>query len=1062
MESVERSVRSWMASGKDAEVDQVAQGISLSGVTLLDVVKALGEYLTSEDDGLRAKGVRFLSLVLERCPKDKLNRQAVRVLATFYCSKLEDIETITPALQGLSHLVKFPLLSSSDISDIFSALFVHVKMKALVQSTRFFVYSIVDSLMSSHRADLKNMGDQFLAGYAALASGEKDPRNLLLAFAIARVILAEFHVEKHVEDYFDITFCYFPITFRPPPDDPYGISAEDLKMSLRDCLSAIEAFGPLGIPVFLEKLVAGSPTTKRDTLEAMSACLPVYGPSAVREFGRKIWSALKLEIFQSTDLITEGAALNTLRVFMCVIQEDAESRNEGKDNGIDTLVRNICSDCIDVIGEPEKIQAKAALKVLCILSVTSPRLSSHVIPQVVEKLVKIFHDPMEIMNRAAVTILLTDLLNALIPPTTTSDISTSPSQALKGFFPPVMQADFSALTFVKDSILGLFIVGLSATPTRLPALQGLSALTRIPFALTDEELGYIVLEAGKFVGKEQDEIEDVTADVLLLLTFIANLAPQHLAMQTLPSLFAALPDRAPPRNAQFERAAYWRVLCALGALCVHPTLFETLVIRLTAKLELLCSPSPVITATLPGDVADCEDIECVAAYAHAILATLANTLSTKVSKPRPDPDVPKYAEHLLPNLQRLFLQASVTTGGAVLSDPRLLLVGGRIIRLVAETLNVDQQYKLIAAMTAAYLHGQVKAVTGGEFTPASEEFRPMHVDANTHQRDTMVLFAAAHFPIRKEIRVAVPNLSMFLKELVGWCGLPTCSTLQREVVSQLLATLVNKYAESITEFLNYELDSYWSAVLKNPNVPLEARRHAINTWVWITKALLVRSHPMAPAFIDSLFTLLDDQGLDWNAARALGVLATPDDILTKRNGAVLKILHSQKYFNSVLPKILTGAKNINGSGQEKANLVALASLINAVPKSMYSSHLSTLIPLLLRGLDLADPVIRSHIIDTLANNIDAASGANDPLSPYASTLVLAMLKNCVVADIPDPRVRISALKYLAVLPSAIRYDLLHPYKARVLKELGKVLDDPRRAVRKEAVNARTNWFKFNG
>lgn len=35
---------------------------------------------------------------------------------------------------------------------------------------------------------------------------------------------------------FDITYCYFPITFRPPPNDPYGISAEDLRLALRyDC-----------------------------------------------------------------------------------------------------------------------------------------------------------------------------------------------------------------------------------------------------------------------------------------------------------------------------------------------------------------------------------------------------------------------------------------------------------------------------------------------------------------------------------------------------------------------------------------------------------------------------------------------------------------------------------------------------------------------------------------------------------------------------------------------------------------------------------------------------------
>ena len=50
--------------------------------------------------------------------------------------------------------------------------------------------------------------------------------------------------------------------------------------------------------------------------------------------------------------------------------------------------------------------------------------------------------------------------------------------------------------------------------------------------------------------------------------------------------------------------------------------------------------------------------------------------------------------------------------------------------------------------------------------------------------------------------------------------------------------------------------------------------------------------------------------------------------------------------------------------------------------------------------------------------------------------------------------RIGALKYLAVLPKIVRYDVLHPQKAMVLRELAKALDDPKRAVRKEAVDAR--------
>jgi DNA repair/transcription protein MET18/MMS19 len=47
-----------------------------------------------------------------------------------------------------------------------------------------------------------------------------------------------------------------------------------------------------------------------------------------------------------------------------------------------------------------------------------------------------------------------------------------------------------------------------------------------------------------------------------------------------------------------------------------------------------------------------------------------------------------------------------------------------------------------------------------------------------------------------------------------------------------------------------------------------------------------------------------------------------------------------------------------------------------------------------------------------------------------------------------------ALRYLGILPNTLRYDVLHPHKPKVIRELGKVLDDPKRSVRKEAVDAR--------
>ncbi|KIK23072.1 hypothetical protein PISMIDRAFT_29572 [Pisolithus microcarpus 441] len=982
MEGLERHVRSWFASEKPAEIEHVISALSSGECTLLDIVKTLGEYLTSEEDILRTKGVQFLSLVIEGCPKEKLNRQAVHVLVTFYRTKLDDTETITPALKGLSHLVRSPALGSSDIPDLFNAMFTHVKMRVLVQSTRFFVFDTIDTLLKTHPDDLKAMGDQFVAGYAALASGEKDPRNLTVAFAIARVILTEFDISKHVEDYFDITFCYFPITFRPPPNDPYGISADDLKSSLF------------------------------------------------------FWVVLKLGfgIFQPVDAAIEEAALDTLQAFVRVLQSNPVVADEGRADDMDDFVRTVCVDCLDAFGEPEKPQARAGMKILCSFLSIAQNLSSYAIAQAAEKLVTIFHDPMEVSNRASVIVLLTDLLNSLAPP---ENLPTpdKPVVTTSGSIP----SSQDLLTSSKDAVLGLLIVGLKTPSTRVPSLHGLAALIRVPSAVTKDELGYIVLEVGEFVGKEPNDAEDTTSDVLSLLSSIAVVAPQHVATQVLPPLFLALPDRPPPRDAHPQRAAYWHALSALSQLCTQPELFETFVIRLTTKLDLLCSPLPsASTNPPPADILDAEEMEPAAAYAHAILTALGNTLSAKVSKSRPDADVPKYINTLLPRLFRLCLEAAVSKEQQVFADMRLLRVVARIIGLVVEASPTASQSNFFGDLVSAYLDG--KAGT------------------STRQRNTVVLYAAAHVPMRRDVYQI--SLSRRLADLVTWCSSDSCTASQREAASHILASLVNKRADDIGDFLKYQLDDYWSKVVYNHTVSASDRRNAVALWVSIARALLVRSHPSAMAFTDKLFILIDEgDEVGREAAHALGTLAIKDEVLAKRNHAILKVLYAQRYLDVVLPRILEAVQNVTGSRREAAYLVALASVLNAVPKTLYLPQMTKLMPLLIRGLNLDDPTLRVDIINILTDTVDAASDEKSSLTSYASTLVLEMLKNSMVTDMPDPRVRSGALKYLALLPGVIRYDVLHPYKAQVLKELGKVLDDPRRAVRKEAVDAR---YKYTG
>ena len=172
-----------------------------------------------------------------------------------------------------------------------------------------------------------------------------------------------------------------------------------------------------------------------------------------------------------------------------------------------------------------------------------------------------------------------------------------------------------------------------------------------------------------------------------LLTTISTLAPSHISQTTLPLLFSLLTDTAPSREDGQARTRLWATLTSLAQLCVQPELFETLVIRLSAKLDLLCAPPS--GGPDPSTSVDVEaDPEPTAAYAHAVLTTLANVLSKKVD--RGDVDVPKYVDQLVPRLFNLFIySASSSQKKLVATDTRLVTVAGRIVNLVVQTLPVQ-------------------------------------------------------------------------------------------------------------------------------------------------------------------------------------------------------------------------------------------------------------------------------------------------------------------------------------------------------------------------------------
>ncbi|THU86243.1 ARM repeat-containing protein [Dendrothele bispora CBS 962.96] len=1033
MESTERLVRTWMASGRDEEVRETASEIANGKTTLLNVVKALGEYLTSEEDGVRTKGVEFLSSVLKLCPPEKLNRQSARVLAKFYCSKLEDFDTIIPALKGLDTLTALPSFTEEDVLDTVNAIFKHVRMKALAQNNRFLVFTIIDTLMARHRDVMKNMNDSFISQYVVLAEGEKDPRNLLVAFAIARVVLIEFDIADFVESLHDIVFCYFPIMFRPPPNDPYGITTEELRLALRRCLCATPLFGPLTLPGFLEKLIAGSPAVKQDTLETMSECFPVYGSALAQSNARKLWNALKLEIFQPTDPVTEAKALTTTQDLVKTIYSD-NSDGQAEDQEIEGLAKDVCEECITILREPDKSQAKSAIKVLCAFTSTTPAISRYTLSQTVPHLIGLFTRPDDTSSRPSVLLLLSDLISAA------RDDCMEKAEGSE-----------VALTPYKDELLGILSSGLKTPSSRQPTLACLLGLVSTKNLLSVEEIGFIVHNINEILESDPQDIDDSSSPIIKLLSSITALSPHHIREQTLPLLFGSLPDRAPERNAAADRVKLWRTLSALSTLCTEPELFETFVIRLLTKLDLLCFPA----------MADA-DKEPAAAYAHSILTTIYQTVLAKAEDGHAD--VPKYIESLVPRLFHLFIYSAFAfDNDSVANDPKLVATGGHIITVIVRSLTQQRQESYESDLFSAYMDGNFKNITEGQQKiPPSISFRPFGNSTTPAQRNIVSLFSAAIIGLRKEVKLPVSDTSVFLTDMLDWSLSKADNDLQRTAVWQAISSISNKRAEDALTFLQANLEAFWSNKIVDHSLSSETREHAVKGWIWISKALVVSNHTMSSSYTERLFEVFSDESINWVAAKGFGDIVSTNDILTKQNHAIIKLLYAQKFVTKLLPRIVDGAKDSSKPQEQVAHLVALTSLISSAPKALYSHKMSELIPLLIRGLDLPENAIRVKVIDTFLAVAEGGSPDKSLVSEHAPSLVNTMLKNSLLQEMPSVKVRISALKYLGVIPDIVRSDVLLPLKVHVIKELDKALDDPKRLVRKEAVDARTSWFKLGG
>ena len=904
------------------------------------------------------------------------------------------------------------------------------------------------------------MGDEALVGITDLVNGEKDPRNLMLIFSMIRVLMLEWDITNHAETLFDAVFAYFPITFRPPPNDPYGITAQDLKDRLRDCISSTHHLAPYAIPNLLDKLDSTSTNVKRDVLQTLKACTVSYEPRIMSQYSIPLWDSLKFEILSAQEPELAEEALDVLKGITINLSRNVTST--GPTSLLAQYLRPVSKECNEHIQEPAQRQAKASGEILHALSSASSIAYVLIVKAVVPPLFTVYQDVGGIMKQRALLEIMNLLLDSCVEVFGRWG-ATVPKHNQEN---PLMQFKDKLLEVYSQALMGTVKEEVSF---RVAAAKGLLRLCMIRGLLQDNEIGLIVQHFNDVVLREEgygrDELKTVAMESL---AEISKYKPRPIMDISFPAFMAELPDD--DEAAEVSRD-YFTTLEALAEISIEREPLETLIRRLLNKLDILLQAN---NYDKPG-------------YSRAILSTILHVMERNELKN--NPNLLSYFDKIVSGLVRRTVDADLAHRSA-LNEESVLDVLGRICNLIARSVPQDKQLEV--ARLVRNLQGYDRSDGSGLSSIIS--------DPNFTARMVLSTWLLAALP--RDIQAPgfdVPDITSTLQELVSTSTVVS-KTQQVMMLSSLrqIALYINKHlpskdlavADTLLASIYAALPSVPNGTSSLPDSDEDLMVVRIYLIFIITKALLLRLAPSTTSHVQRLLTLLAPtlypEKTSHTAALAFRTLLLPDPVLSSQNGFVTRLLAPQRLFTTLVPSISTSFRAASTATEKENYLTALSGILGTVPKDVVMPELPTLLPLLLQSLDLVDATVKLATLETLMVVVNENCGALLE-SGHVDALVKRLLKVATSAarrvqmpsrvenmdsrpsSIPPdvPATRRGATHLLVRLTSKISQALstatpahpLVPLRQEVLRSLTLVLDDPRRDVRKEAVDARAAWLR---
>jgi DNA repair/transcription protein MET18/MMS19 len=801
------------------------------------------------------------------------------------------------------------------------------------------------------------------------------------------------------------------------------------------------------------------------------------------QYSITLWDSLKFELLSAQEQELADETLLVLREIAANLSRNANISPTS--SPLAQYLRPVTKECVEHLQEPAQRQAKAAGDMLKAISSAGAATFSLIIRSTLAPLFTVYQLADGIIKQRALLEVMNQLFESAIsvfgtwktPIAETQPVGDNPLDPFKDKFLAVYGQ--ALMSTVKEEV-----------SFRVTAAKGLLLLSKMRNFLQDNEIGLIVQYYDEIVLHEEsygrDELRRTAMQGLAEVS--ANKSGPIMEI-TFPAFLARLPDTSAEADSS---NTYHITLEGLAQISTEKEVSETLIRRLLNKIEVLLQVN-----------------DDSVRYISAILSTVYYVLKRGAKTG----NLEQHYDRVVVSLTRRVVADLTSERRSVLCHSGVLEILGRIDNIILRH-SPNKQEHASANIYTLFTDGLtldliIHAPETGALPTGELRSHDTH-SGNLHKAMILSTFMLATLPRTHvfdmdQVREIITKLCEFIAreselEVAALSSDPILLASLRQIALYLNKHLPNSRLEIANDLLTK----------CHKSLTLTGKHIWVRLIFTIAKALVLRLAPNSDAILTDLVSLLHSGTTSGNeenttqsdahgspqiskvAAYGFRSLLSDDEIISSTNYAQIRLLAPQRVFHTLIPLISSRFKHSSDPIEKENCLVALSGVISTVPSELVMSEFTTLLPLLLQSLDLQQETVKTATLETLAIVIARNPSALDE-SGHVPALIKRLLNTATISRTVQrkgqgdrfvhstkleisgtahpaplatdmPTVRRLAVRCLFLMPGHIskgsgsRPNPLLSLKRDVLRGLLKVLDDPKRDVRKEAVDTRAAWI----